>query len=205
MAPGAGVKKEGHQPRALDYARQGYVFLVLDVRGNGGETSGRPLDLQDDFQRFRAGTWPEYYLSVCDFSCARSYLAARYGIPVYALGESNGGRYAAIAAALDPGFAGFFGVSTSGFGMAGNQYSGDAGRFLLSVDPETYGAMMAGRPSWIFHSREDPVIPYEQGLALYDSLAGPKQFISFNGTHGMNEEVDARILHDCGQIYALAG
>ncbi|HNQ29503.1 MAG: hypothetical protein A4E36_01703 [Methanoregulaceae archaeon PtaB.Bin009] len=38
----------------------------------------------------------------------------------YAMEESSGGRYAAIAVALDPEFAGFIGVSTSGFSRAGD-------------------------------------------------------------------------------------
>jgi len=92
LAPGAGVKKEGYAPVARMYAERGYAFLVLDVRGNGGETPGYPLDLPRDFEAFRAGEWPEYYLSICDISSARRYLGERYSVPVYAMGESNGGR-----------------------------------------------------------------------------------------------------------------
>ena len=201
LVPGAGVKKEGHLGRAENYAAQGYAYLILDVRGNGGETAGYPMDLEKDFQRFMAGEWPQYYLSVCDVSSARTYLQEKSIIPVYATGESNGGRYAAIAAALDREFAGYIGISTSGFSRAGEAYTGDARRFLLSVDPEISVVKMTGRNSWIFHAPGDPVIPYSAGQALYAALPEPKEFFPFNGTHGQNEEVDARILGECAQIY----
>jgi hypothetical protein len=205
LAPGAGVRKEGHEGRAAGYAREGYAYLVLDMRGNGGETTGEPLNLDRDYQRFSRGEWPQYYLSVCDMMCAASYLSGTCNIPVYLVGESNGGRYAAIAAALDPGCAGFVGVSTSGFGGAGERYTGNLRRFLLSVDPETYGGLMEGRRSWIFHSPDDPIIPFAQGIALEQSLSGEAEFIAFNGTHGSNEEVDARIRWECAQIYGIQG
>lgn len=205
LAPGAGVRKEGHEGRAAEYARAGYAYLVLDIRGNGGETKGEPLDLERDYLRFSRGEWPQYYLSVCDMMCAESYLATTRHIPVYLVGESNGGRYAAIASALDPGCSGFVGVSTSGFGGAGDNYTGNLRLFLLSVDPETYGGMMEGRRSWVFHSLEDPILPFSQGVALEQSLSGDSEFIAFNGTHGLNEEVDARILWECAQIYGIQG
>lgn len=201
LAPGAGVRKEGHLGRAEMYATHSYAYLILDVRGNGGETDGYPMDLERDFMRFMAREWPQYYLSACDISCGRAYLQNRSRIPVYAVGESNGGRYAAIAAAVDSGFAGYIGVSTSGFSRAGDDYTGDARRFLLSVDPENAATMMAGRNSWIFHAPGDTVIPFSLGRALYDALPEPKSFFAFNGTHGQNEETDALILEECAQIY----
>lgn len=201
LAPGAGVKKEGHLGRAEEYASYGYAYLVLDVRGNGGETGGHPMDLERDFQKFLAGDWPQYYLSICDISSARIYLQENARIPVYATGESNGGRYAAIAAALDREFAGYIGISTSGFSRAGDAYTGDARKFLLSVDPETAAEKMNGRSSWIFHAPGDPIIPYSAGRAFFAVLPEPKAFFTFNGTHGQNEETDARILGECAQIY----
>ncbi|MDH7509784.1 MAG: alpha/beta hydrolase [Methanolinea sp.] len=205
VAPGAGVKKEGYLPLARQYAENGYAFLILDVRGNGGETPGYPLDLERDFEKFRAGAWPQYYLSVCDMSAARTFLQERYAIPVYAMGESNGGRYAAIAAETDPAFAGFIGISTSGFSRSGDAYSGDARRFLLSVDPVTQADLLSSRPSWIFHAPADPVIPFSYGRELFTALPEPKIFFPFNGTHGSNAAVHEMILGKCAQIYGTAG
>jgi hypothetical protein len=205
LAPGAGVKKEGYLAVARQYADNGYAFLVLDVRGNGGETPGYPLDLARDFEKFRAGTWPQYYLSVCDMSSARMYLQDRYSIPVYAMGESNGGRYAAIAAEIDPAFSGFIGISTSGFSRSGDAYLGDARRFLLSVDPVTQADLLASRTSWIFHAPADPVIPFSYGQELFMALPEPKVFFPFNGTHGSNAAVHRMILEKCAQIYGTGG
>lgn len=203
LAPGAGVPKERHYNRSILYAESGYASLILDLRGNGGETAGYPFSLDKDFQHFAEGTWPQYYLSICDVIHAGHYLKERYDIPVYAAGSSNGGRYAITAAALDPVFSGYIGVSTSGFGLAGNQYSGDARLFLLSIDPDLYAGMISPRSSWIFHSPSDPVIPFEEGLALYNLCGEPRLFYSFTGSHGLSEEVDRNIIEECAQIYGV--
>lgn len=199
--PGAGVKKEDHLSRAVIYADHGFAYLVIDPRGNGGETPGYPLSFEKDYNRFVSRDTPQYYEIICDLITARKYLTGRFGIPVYSSGESNGGRYALIAAAIDKAFAGYAGISTSGFGHAGDRYEGDAQRFLLSVDPDVYAAMIAPRPVWIFHAPEDPIIPIEDGKRLFEMAGEPKQFITFNGTHGVNGEVDDRLIALVGQFY----
>ena len=197
LAPGAGVTKEAERGRVETYAMAGCAALVLDLRGNGGDTRGRGFDPNLDFLAFDAGSWPEFYKTACDLSASRALVAGRWDVPVYAMGASNGGRYAAVAAAADPGFAGYIGVSTSGFGLAGNEYSGNASRFLLSIDPDHAIGRISPRPVWIFHSREDPIINFTLGQELYDRAGNPKEFIVFNGTHGENEEVDRRVTLLC--------
>jgi dienelactone hydrolase len=194
LVPGAGVTKEGHAGRAKAYALQGYAVLVLDARGHGGRTAGYPMNVEEDYGRFQAGTWPQTYAIAADIVGCRMFLTERYHVPVYALGESNGGRYAIIAAAADPGFAGVAGVSTSGFGLAGMDYEGDAARFLLSIDPDHAVPALAGRSIWIAHSKADSIIPYEDGVALFDRAGEPKHFIESHGGHGINEEVDRILL-----------
>ncbi len=202
-APGAGNKKEGHEGRAVSYAQNGYAYLVLDIRGNGGETPGYPLDFEKDFALYQKGEFPEYYDTVCDMINARQFLTSRYGVPVYASGESNGGRYAAVATAIDPGFAGYVGISTSGFGRAGDNpnYTEAARKFLLSIDPDVYIGGISPRPVILFHAPDDPVIPFGDGKKLYDLAKGPKKFFSFNGTHGVNGEVDQVLIAEYTQIY----
>jgi alpha-beta hydrolase superfamily lysophospholipase len=197
LAPGAGVTKEAEKGRVEAYAMAGCAALVLDLRGNGGETRGWPFDPEADYLAFDRGTWPEFYKTACDLSAARGILALRWTVPVYAMGASNGGRPAAIAAAADPGFAGYIGVSTSGFGLAGNEYRGNASRFLLSIDPDHAIGRISPRPVWIFHSREDPIINFTQGQELFSRAGDPKEFIVFNGTHGENEEVDRKVTGIC--------
>jgi hypothetical protein len=197
LAPGAGVTKDAERPRVEAYAMAGCAAIVLDLRGNGGETGGRPLDPELEFMAFDMGLWPWTYRTACDLSAARGILARLGYVPVYAMGASNGGRSAAIAAAADRNFAGYIGVSTSGFGLAGKGYAGNTSRFLLSIDPDHVIGKISPRPTWIFHSEEDPVIPFEQGRALFARAADPKEFIVFNGTHGENDEVDRQVIRIC--------
>jgi fermentation-respiration switch protein FrsA (DUF1100 family) len=203
--PGAGEKIAGHEERMVTYTAAGYAFLFVDVRGNGAETPGYPFNPQADYGLFEKGQLPQFYAIVCDISTARGILAGRFGVPVYALGSSNGGRYAAIAAATDPQFSGYIGVSTSGFGMAGEQYSGDPGRFLLSVDPDNYISRISPRPVWIFHSKTDDIIPFTDGKKLYERAQDPKEFTEFDGGHGINRNVDDRIILQWAQIYGNRG
>ncbi len=202
-APGAGNKKEGHEGRAFSYAQNGYAYLVLDIRGNGGETLGYPLDFEKDFDLYQKGGFPGYYDTVCDMINARQFLTTRYGVPVYASGESNGGRYAAVATAIDPGFAGYVGISTSGFGRAGDNpnFTDSARKFLLSIDPDVYIGTVSPRPVILFHASDDPIIPFGDGRKLYNLAKEPKKFFSFNGTHGVNGEVDRVLIDEYAQIY----
>ena len=95
--PGAGEKISGHAERMVTYAADGYAFMFLDYRGRGGETAGYPFNPNTDYALFENKEWPEYYLTICDVSSAQAMLSTRFGVPVYAVGGSNGGRYAAVA------------------------------------------------------------------------------------------------------------
>ncbi len=196
FAPGAGVKKEWHLERGVRYAEAGYAFLIIDPRGNGGETQGYRFSLEEDYRQFSRDEWPQYYEIAGDLITARMFLEEESDIPVFFIGDSDGGRVAAIATASDSQAAGYIGVSTSGFGMIGNQYIGDPRRFLLSVDPEAAIGRIAPRPVWIFHARGDTIIPFIEGQRLFNAAHEPKRFMSFNGTHGSNDEVDRIIINE---------
>lgn len=210
--PGAGETPSAHADRMVRYTRAGYAFLYVDIRGNNGETNGLPFGqqlIQSDYTRFENGEWPQYYLTVCDLSSARAYLSDHYHVPVVVMGSSNGGRYAAVAAAVDPAFAGYIGISTSDWGLLnsakGEGYIGDPLRFASSLEPSTYIAGISPRPVWMFHARADPIIPFENGEQLFRLAEEPKMFTEFNGTHGINPEVDDRILSAEAQIYGTRG
>jgi hypothetical protein len=204
-APGAGEKIAGHEERMVRYAAAGYAFLFVDTRGNGAETPGYAFNPQQDYNLFVKGQWPQYYLTVCDLVSARALLAERYGVPVYALGGSNGGRYAAVAAGVDPKFAGYVGISTSDWGVkdavAQQVTPEDLKRFATSLEPSTYLQKISPRPVWIFHNATDPYIPMDQGRTLFATAGEPKTFFEFNGDHGINTDVDQRLIMQWAQIY----
>ena len=187
------------------YAAEGYAFLFVDIRGNGWETPGYPFNPQKDFSLFEKGNWPQYYLTVCDLVNAQQILTDRFSVPVYAMGGSNGGRFAAVATGIDPNFAGYIGVSTSQWGVLDSViqqgYTGDVVRFATSIEPGTYFAKISPRPVWIFHAKNDPIIPFEEGKQFFLLAQEPKTFIEFSGEHGINSDVDDRILMQWAQIY----
>jgi len=210
--PGAGEKLAGHEERMVKYAAAGYAFLFVDTRGNGGETAGTPFGqqmVQQDFSAFESGEWPQYYLTICDLVNARQFLSGRFSVPVYAVGSSNGGRYAAIAVGADPAFAGYVGISTSDWGVldsvTASGYTGDPVRFAASLEPSTSFQKISPRPVWIFHSTADPIIPFVNGKAFYEQAKNPKNFTEFSGEHGINPDVDDRLLVQWAQIYATRG
>jgi len=211
-APGAGEKLAGHEERMIRFASAGYAFLFVDSRGNGGESRGIPFGqqlVQQDFSRFEKGEVPQYYLSICDLVSAEKMLSAKYNVPVYAVGSSNGGRYAAVAAGVDPAFAGYVGVSTSDWGIRDSLvqqgYTGDPVRFAVSLEPSTYLNRISPRPVWIFHAENDPIIPFENGKAFFAKAKDPKTFLVFSGDHGINPDVDRQVLQQWAQIYAHRG
>ena len=203
--PGAGEKVAGHDQRMVQYAAAGYAFMFIDTRGRGGETPGYPFDPQQDFAKFENKDWPEYYLTICDISSARGLLAARFNVPIYAMGGSNGGRYAAVAAGVDPKFAGYIGISTADWGIrdyvVGQGGTGDFLRYATSLEPSTYLPGISPRPVWMYHNATDPIIPFANGEALFATANEPKTFTEFNGGHGINSDVDARLLAQLAQIY----
>ncbi len=204
--PGAGEKPAGHEARMVRYAAADYAFLFVDIRGNGGQTSGYPFNPQRDYSLFEKGDWPQYYLTVCDLVAAQQILSGRFGVPVYAMGSSNGGRYAAVAAGVDPEFSGYVGISTSDWGVLDSAiqqgYSGSLLRFATSLEPSTYFAKISPRPVWIFHAAGDPIIPFASGKQFFDSAQEPKTLIEFSGDHGINPDADNRIIMQWAQIYA---
>ena len=204
--PGAGEKPAGHEERMVRYTAAGYAFLFVDIRGNGGQTPGYPFNPQQDFSLFEKGDWPQYYLTVCDLVASQQVLSDRFLVPVYAMGSSNGGRYAAVAAGVDPDIAGYVGISTSDWGIRDaviqQGYTGDPVRFAASMEPGTYFAKISPRPVWVFYSINDPVIPFDNGKQFFQDAKEPKTFIEFSGEHGINPDVDDRIIMQWAQIYA---
>ncbi|MBN2733676.1 MAG: hypothetical protein JXQ82_02310 [Methanomicrobiaceae archaeon] len=195
FAPGAGVAADSHKDRVLEYADCGIAFMTVDIRGNGGKTSGVPLDFQNEFKTASAGKTPQYYSIIFDLIAAKDYLKEIYGddFPVYIMGSSNGGRYAAVAAGIDSEFAGYFGVSTSGYEYEEGKNGENADLFFRSINPYTYIAGISPAKTVIFHAPDDDIVEFDYGLLLFNKASEPKDFVAFNGTHGINSEVDEYI------------
>jgi uncharacterized protein len=165
--------------------------------------------IQEDYAKFGKGEIPQYYLSICDLALAQKMMSGRYNVPVYAVGSSNGGRYAAFAAGTDPAFAGYVGISASDWGLLDSITQqgviGDPRRFATSLEPTTYLAKISPRPIWIFHAKADPIIPFEGGRQFFEKALEPKTFVEFSGDHGINPAVDEQLLVQWAQIYDNRG
>ena len=155
----------------------GYASLTLDERGNGGETRGSsPMDFTTGYDTYRSGGTPAQYAQIYDVLLAYDYVRSRKDLDggnVSVLGESMGGRFAIVAAGIEPGFKAAFVVSSSPYGLdAGNNT--DALRFVDSVEPATYLEKLPPRKLVMFHFTNDTIIPIAYGRSLYDSASQPK-------------------------------
>ncbi len=176
LLPGATVTKEREQKLAKHLADLGYASITLDQRNLGG------IDPKGDLQMFLKGEEPTEYKMVYDALAAAEILRAQPEIDpkrvIYA-GESNGGRFAIIACALDPAARGVLAISTCGYGTdAAIASQGvtdrDLIRFYRSIDPETYLSKIAPHPLAMIHSRNDTIIPYRLAEQTYARGVQPK-------------------------------
>jgi hypothetical protein len=196
LLPGATVTKEREQGLAKYLADLGYATLTLDQRNLGA------TDARSDLQLFMRGLEPTEHKMVYDALSAAAILRAQPGIDpdriIYA-GESNGGRFAIIACALDAKARGVLAISTSGYGTdAAVAKAGltdkDTIRFYRSIDPETYLSKITPRPFAMIHSMNDPVIPYQLAEKTYTLASQPKSFDTVGCTkHGYCTDMKAYI------------
>jgi uncharacterized protein len=202
LLPGATVTKEREQGLAKYLADLGYATLTLDQRNLGA------TDPKSDLQLFMETREPTEHKMVYDALAAAEILRLQPGIDpdriIYA-GESNGGRFAIIACALDAKARGILAISTSGYGMdaavaAAGLTDKDTIRFYRSIDPDTYLSKITPRPFAMIHSSNDTVIPYHLAEQTYTLAAQPKSFDTVGCTkHGycteMNGYIEKRLLN----------
>jgi len=105
------------------------------------------------------------------------------------LGESNGGRFAIIACALDPSLKGVIGISTSGYDTEELDPVGttdsEVYRFYRSIDPDTYLSALPPSRLVMIHSFNDTVIPHEMALRTFGLAKEPKaMYNTTEETHG---------------------
>lgn len=196
LLPGATVTKEREQGVAKYLCSLGFATITFDQRNLGVP------DMKADLHMFLKGIEPTEHKMVYDALAAAEILRNQPGVDpnrTLYLGESNGGRYSIIACALDPKARGVIAISTSGYGIDEAIASGmlkDPGaiRFYKSIDPETYLSKIPPRKLAMFHSINDPVIPYEDGNRTYGKALQPKDFYTVNcHIHGYCSEMDASL------------
>jgi dienelactone hydrolase len=196
LLPGATVSKEREQGLARHLADLGFASITLDQRNLGG------VDAKADLQMFLNGFEPTEHKMVYDALAAAEILRAQPEIDptriVYA-GESNGGRFAITACALDPAAKGVLAISTCGYGT--DSAIASAGvvdknlvRFYRSIDPETYLGRIPPRPLVMIHSRNDTIIPYHLAEQTYARGMQPKiMHTVMCKVHGYCKEMDKAI------------
>jgi fermentation-respiration switch protein FrsA (DUF1100 family) len=196
LLPGAGISKEREQDFAEKLAALGYATITLDQRNLGS------VDFQADLQTFLQGAEPVEHRMVYDALAAAEILR---GLPeidpariIYA-GESNGGRFAITACALDSRAKGVLAISTCGYdtktaiaraAAAGQPADPEVVRFYISIDPESYLDRIAPRPLVMIHSRNDTIIPYQMAEKTFSRAAEPRRMHTVNCTvHGYCTEM----------------
>ncbi|MDD4650729.1 MAG: acetylxylan esterase [Methanothrix sp.] len=196
LLPGATVSKEREQNLARYLADGGYASITLDQRNLGG------IDPKADLVMFLKNEEPTEHKMVYDALAAGQILRSQPEIDpariIYA-GESNGGRFAIIACALDSSAGGVLAISTCGYGTDAAVASAggldkNLVRFYRSIDPETYLNRIAPRPLVMIHSRNDTIIAYQLAEQTFALAEQPKRFHAVDcSVHGycsqMNEAI----------------
>ena len=188
ILPGATVTKEGTQYLAGILSEMGYASIGIEQRNRGG------VNPAYDFELWKQGKEPVEHKMVFDALRATDVLKQDARIDpqkIAIIGESNGGRFAIIAAALDPSISGVIGISTSGYdteSQIANIRDENITRFYRSIDPETYFGLLPPRKLVMMHSVNDTIIPIGIAEKTFEKAKDPKKFYSVTtGTHGFSE------------------
>lgn len=153
------------------FHRLGLATLIIDYRGYG-QSEGRPSE---------AGTYR-------DAAAAWRYLTADRGTApgnIILFGRSLGAAVAAHQAARTPPAALILeSAFTSIPDVAADLYPFLPVRWLARIHyPTAANLARVERPVLIVHSRDDEVIPYAHGEALYHAAPGPKTLLTLTGGH----------------------
>lgn len=203
LLPGATVSKEQEQGLAEFLSGLGYASIALDQRNMGG------VDIQSDLKKFLDGQEPTEHKMVHDALAAAEVLRMQPGIDpslIAYVGESNGGRFAIIASALDPKSRGVIAISTCGYGVEEDidslRMNGpDTVKFFRSIDPDAYLKNISPRRFVMVHSRNDTVIPIDYARRTYEKALQPKAMhIVGCATHGRCGEMDPYIEEELARM-----
>jgi fermentation-respiration switch protein FrsA (DUF1100 family) len=186
LLPGAGITKEAKQGLAVELSKMGYATLTPDQRNLAG------INPEKDLELFKAKLEPIEYTQVYDALKATDVLVAQPEInpdKLAILGESNGGRFAILACALNPALKGVIGISTSGYGTEkidpASVKDPETYRFYRSIDPDTYLSTLPPAKFVLIHSFNDTVISHDLALRTFALAKEPKAMYNVSeATHG---------------------
>jgi fermentation-respiration switch protein FrsA (DUF1100 family) len=155
----------------LLFHRMGFSTLIFDYRGYG-RSQGKPSE---------AGTY-------LDVEAAWRYLTSKRSIApsrIVLFGRSLGAAVAAHQATLHPPGALIVESSfTSVPDMAAELYPLLPARLLSRLDYNVQQLLQrVSCPLLVVHSRDDEIIPFRHGQALYAAANEPKQFLELRGGH----------------------
>jgi dienelactone hydrolase len=197
ILPGATVPKEGTQTLADIFSSMGYGSLGIEQRNRGG------VDFRYDYDLWKNGKELVEHKMVFDALRAVDVLRQQPSIDpdrIVIVGESNGGRFAIIAAAIDPKIAGVIGISTSGYDTESqirDIKDESVIRFYRSIDPETYLKFIPPRKFVMLHSINDTIIRIQFAQNTFEKAMEPKQFYTVTtGTHGYSEGMKEPLLNE---------
>jgi uncharacterized protein len=202
LLPGGGVKKEQEAELSLRIANLGYVVLTFDQRGIG-ETGGIYLDIQTDYDVFSHTGESIQYLSVYDPLLAFDILNKIKAINknnIAIAGESMGGRYAIIAAAMEKRLRGVIAISTSGFHIKDTNYSYSP--YLISIDPDSYIGKISPNKVFMLQGTNDSVVLMKDAETTFSLAKEPKKFfVAQNCQHGFCEGMFEELKRDLGEMF----
>jgi len=206
ILPGATVSKEDEQGLSAELADMGYASMVIDQRNLGG------VDFQLDGNLFQAGQEPTQHKMVFDALKAIDVMRQYPEIDpdnIAIIGISNGGRFAIIAAAIDPSICGVVGISTSGHDVESfiannsDQITKNQTQFLYSIDPDTYLDMLPPRKLVMMHMINDSIISLELAQVTYEKADDPKVFYPVEGNgHGYNADMRDILEAELGLMFS---
>ncbi len=187
VLPAAGVTKEGEQMfLSQDLNKMGFITLTLDTRGQG-ESIAIIYNFNYDYNEFKNGREPVLHRMVYDALLGFDILKNLPEVDkskIYIAGESAGGRYAVIAAAIEPDIKGLLLISTSGYEFSPSA-DADIKRFENSINPTEYISHISPRPVIQMHSVNDKIIDINYARKLYNRAKEPKKFLEiYDDTHG---------------------
>ena len=155
------------------FNRMGVNVLIVDYRGYG-QSSGSPGE---------EGTY-------LDARAAWDYLVSTRDVPpgrIVIFGRSLGGAVGAwLASRPDVRPAGVVIEScfSSGLDMGRRLYPVLPVRLITRIDyPVTDYAAAIDAPLMVVHSRDDEIIPFDMGRAIFEAAPEPKTFLEIGGDH----------------------